>query len=629
MLKKRDFLKLMEIHDLRNKQWYTPVRFSHLTKHAGVGSIVRDQNDLLMFVKDTSTWPAKYLTRLHAIERVKRHLEISSNLMLPPQASIDGDSNLKIEGAAIPTLRFPNWTVCTHCNTLHFKPWINTSTDISQKIRCPSCSKGILSQVTWCAVSSHGDLMDVPWHYLCHRNAKSPNHQQCRHHRHETYLKLELNERGRWEVQCSKCRASSQMENTDFYQNTHKQPGLTEQKPTGDDQIIYTVMEVNDPRVFSSVSERALVIPPESNVDKESLVYRLMQQSLLVAEIKSASRALQRRREIKKAMRELKCSEEELFAALKEIDQDNSSDNISFDDITSADMVTDEFEALTLEQKFSSNADFITTHLTDEWKSYLQSIAASDEIRVESKIVDQLVAVNRLRVIEVNKGFQRAASDADEFDPTPTVHPDFTGSVGWLPAIELFGEGIFFTLNHECLEKWEEHPLIRHRASEIEVRYQDSEIVLPDEATPTPRFILLHTIAHALIRELETLAGYPAASLQERIYSSSERKMAGILIYTAVPDIAGSLGGIVGQVKPSRFIRLLDSVFRQIEWCSMDPVCNDMEGQGPSWLNRAACHGCVLIPDTSCSYNNVFLDRVFIKGKPEEGIPSLREFVSK
>lgn len=628
-MKKQDFLKWMEVHELKSKQWFTPVRFSHLTKHAGVGAVVRDQNDLLIFVKDTSTWPLKYLTKLHAVERVKRHLEITSDLMLPPQASIDGDSNLKIKGGTIPTLRFPNWTRCDNCNVLYFKPWANTNADISQKITCSSCSKGSLSQVTWCAVSSHGDLMDVPWHYICHRKSNTAAQQQCRHNTHEAYLKLELNERGRWEIHCKKCKATEQIDGTDFHHNTHKQPGLTERRPVGVDQITYTVMEVNDPRVFSAMSERALVIPPESNVDKESLVYKLMQQSQLVAAIKGAKRNLQKQREKKKAMRELKCTEEELFAALNEIDRDKSANNNSFDDITSADMISDEFEALTTEQEFSSNADFITTHLTGEWQSYLQSIAESDGIRIESNLVDKLVAVNRLRVIEVYKGFQRAASDVDEFDPIPTVNPDFTGSIGWLPAVELFGEGIFFTLNHTCLEKWEEQALIRLRASEIETRYQDSEIALPDEATPTSRFILLHTIAHAFIRELETLAGYPAASLQERIYSSSEGKMAGILIYTAVPDIAGSLGGIVGQAKPSRFMRLLDAVFRQIEWCSMDPVCNDIEGQGPSWLNRAACHGCVLIPDTSCSYNNVFLDRVFIKGKPEEGIPPLREFVSK
>lgn len=614
---------------MKSKEWFTPVRFSHLTRHAGVGSIVRDQNDFLLFVRDISTWSERSLTKLHAVERVKRHLEVFSDLMLPPEATIDAEANLKIKGGAIPTVRFPNWAVCSHCYKLHLKPWKSSSADISQKLKCPSCSQGTLSQVTWCAVSSYGDLIDVPWHRLCHRKPESSNHEHCRAHINESYLKLELNSRGRWQIQCSKCGSVNSLEMSDFTEGVHKQPGERQQKADGGERITYTVMEVNDPRVFSSVSERALVIPPESNVDKESLSFKLMQQSQLIAGINGAERQLQRNKEIKKAMRELKCSEDELFAAIAEIDSTKSADEIDFTHVLPEDMMLDEFEALTTKYDFSRNADFITTHLSGEWADYLHSLGENSDLKPEIKIIDRVVAVNRLRVVEVYKGFQRSASDAEEFEPAPVVSPDFTGNLDWLPAIELFGEGVFFTLDNEVIEKWEQHPLVKQRASEIETRYQDSEIVLPDEAIPTPRFILLHSLAHAFIRELESMAGYPAASLQERIYSSAENKMAGVLIYTAVPDIAGSLGGIIEQAKPSRFIRLLDSVFRQIEWCSMDPVCNDMEGQGPSWLNRAACHGCVLLPDTSCSYNNIFLDRVFIKGKPDEGIPSLREFVKK
>jgi hypothetical protein len=55
------------------------------------------------------------------------------------------------------------------------------------------------------------------------------------------------------------------------------------------------------------------------------------------------------------------------------------------------------------------------------------------------------------------------------------------------------------------------------RAQEIETRFNDSTINLPEDASPTPRFIMLHTLAHILIREFETSAGYPASSLQERL----------------------------------------------------------------------------------------------------------------
>jgi len=97
----------------------------------------------------------------------------------------------------------------------------------------------------------------------------------------------------------------------------------------------------------------------------------------------------------------------------------------------------------------------------------------------------------------------------------------------------------------------------------------------------TPRFLLLHTLSHLLIRELESIAGYPAASLKERIYCSRDRKMSGVLIYTTVSDIVGSLGGIVESAEPKEFLSLMDSAFKHAMWCSLDPVCTEHEGQGP------------------------------------------------
>ena len=119
-----------------------------------------------------------------------------------------------------------------------------------------------------------------------------------------------------------------------------------------------------------------------------------------------------------------------------------------------------------------------------------------------------------------------------------------------------------------------------------------------------------------MIRQLDAEAGYPAASLKERIYCATGRKpMAGILIYVAVPDEEGSLGGLMELAKPERFLRLLTGAFEAAAWCSLDPVCAEQEGHGPDLLNRAACHACVLVPETSCAYGNVLLDRVFVKGK--------------
>ena len=90
--------------------------------------------------------------------------------------------------------------------------------------------------------------------------------------------------------------------------------------------------------------------------------------------------------------------------------------------------------------------------------------------------------------------------------------------------------------------------------------------------------------------------------------------MAGILVYVAVPDAVGSLGGLTEMAEPLRFLQLLSSVFDHSDWCSFDPVCSEHEGQGPGLTNRAACHACALVPEPSCAYQNSLLDRVFIKG---------------
>ena len=104
--------------------------------------------------------------------------------------------------------------------------------------------------------------------------------------------------------------------------------------------------------------------------------------------------------------------------------------------------------------------------------------------------------------------------------------------------------------------------------------------------------------------------------------------MSGILIYVAVPDVVGSLGGLVELAEPERFLPLLSGVFKSAEWCSLDPVCSEHDGQGPHLLNRAACHACALVPEPSCSFGNVLLDRTFIKGDIASGIPSFLKYVN-
>src|SRR5690606_19445496 len=126
----------------------------------------------------------------------------------------------------------------------------------------------------------------------------------------------------------------------------------------------------------------------------------------------------------------------------------------------------------------------------------------------------------------------------------------------------------------------------------------------------TPRFLMLHSLAHAVIRRLSFDAGYSASSIRERIYSGpTGSPMCGILLYTADGDSEGSLGGLVRMGDPKRFGALLQAALLDVAWCSADPVCKESDKQGLSGMNAASCHACMLVSETSCSYNNSLLDR--------------------
>jgi hypothetical protein len=70
------------------------------------------------------------------------------------------------------------------------------------------------------------------------------------------------------------------------------------------------------------------------------------------------------------------------------------------------------------------------------------------------------------------------------------------------------------------------------------------------------------------------------------------------------------LGGLVGTAP--RFANILRSALERATICSNDPVCADHEPDdrsGDRATHGAACHGCLLIAETSCEMRNLFLDR--------------------
>lgn len=194
----------------------------------------------------------------------------------------------------------------------------------------------------------------------------------------------------------------------------------------------------------------------------------------------------------------------------------------------------------------------------------------------------------------------------------------------WTVATEDFGEGIFPQLDESAVAAWE----ARVETSELWTAHQEAhrrnyrnrhsetaENVDPDTRMPAPRYWLVHTLAHVLIRALAMNCGYSAASLSERLYAWPERDgrppAAGLLICTTASDSDGTLGGLVQQSEPDRLERTVHSALVKAGRCSSDPPQNPED-----FLHGAACHCCVMASETSCERANRFLDRRFLVDLP-------------
>ncbi|MFC8779547.1 DrmB family protein [Streptomyces nigra] len=228
--------------------------------------------------------------------------------------------------------------------------------------------------------------------------------------------------------------------------------------------------------------------------------------------------------------------------------------------------------------------------------------------------------VKKLREVRALKAFTRLA---EPDSATEAAEAALSASpLNWLPAMEVRGEGVFLRLAEDRLHAWESIPAVAQRAAHLrtahrrmlERRAADPTQVRPSPASP--RMVLLHTLAHVLINEWSLDAGYPAAALRERLYADED--MMGLLVYTATSDSAGSLGGLVAQGEPERLADTLRSAVRRASWCSADPLCVETEASGTGGTNLAACHACVMLPETSCEHNNILLDRALLVGTPED-----------
>lgn len=623
------------------------IRPSQLISSFGPGSLVNLEHDTVMIL-GLQFWPKNTLEKKYfkkvSHPYLSRQLE-KSHFKMPI-------SNER--ASAIPCISFPQWAVCQNCNRLqrHEK-----STNNPKGFFCKHCDVKLpLYHATFVQICDNGHIHEFPWDSWAHRNKIGETTPIKCTRKDDEGPKLEFfstkqgTNLSNYKIKCLHCESERNFSGaTDaktfarlgFKQCFKQLPWLGKKDSRSCDAQIYGI-QVNSssiyyPSVVSSILIPAWIHEIDDFLDKKegSNFERIRSEKI---EGKSYDEIIgYHKNGMFKEILE-KFSEDKITERLK----------LRFD---SPDLeVSTEGDAS--EQEFDNYSDLNErTRKGPEHDLKVDIEPISIESSTLSKYhISKLLKFHRLVSISVLRGFTRG-SPPDPFasEKEITRNNPFckissgkqrdleTGElldIDWLPAVETKGEGLFFKFDEDILRKWESRPNVKKRFDVIIKSYaENSDAQNRSEKSSilkrfnSPRYLMLHTLSHILIREMSFYAGYNEASLKERIYSTSGDKMRnGILIYTSSSSSEGSLGGLVKLGNIETFEELIENAIKRSDSCSRDPICGETdpvlsESKGISsgmQLSGSSCYSCTLLPETSCQNFNNLLDRWMLKD-PKDG----------
>jgi hypothetical protein len=231
------------------------------------------------------------------------------------------------------------------------------------------------------------------------------------------------------------------------------------------------------------------------------------------------------------------------------------------------------------------------------------------------KAFERIVLVHRLREVIAQVGFTRFESAGPDIqgDLSMDVQPArLAMDANWLPAIENRGEGVFLQFKSEMIDRWLAKSAVVARGLRLAIGFDQWK----KEHSESGRvffglpYYMIHSFSHLLLTAISLECGYPASSLRERVYVTGGRY--GLLIFTGSSDAEGTLGGLVEAGRNIK--RHIRRALELGELCSNDPVCayHTPSAHDHQPLIGSACHGCLLIAETSCEQHNDFLDRSLV-----------------
>ena len=556
----------------------------------GPGSVVDAVKDSVTIL-DISYWKHKGKKIIDG--RLASYLGVDRFYM--PRTSFSGD---------IPVVTFPYWHVCSNlrCGRL-FDARQNFDLDryLKYGVTCPDCHRPAYPS-RFITICEDGHMSDFPWKWWAHRGDTDCKGTLKMYSTGNTSTLADM-----WvECSCGAKRSMSGATQKDTFDGV-KCTGHHPFRPNVKNQrCIKPVIpsQRGASNVYFAVTRSAISIPPWVNP-----LYNLIDEHLRLIE------------SYKEDFGEIGVQKvyEKYFSAFPRDEFDKALQRR-----------LDNIKEYTEIKQMEYNA---ITHFDDPlYESNKKHFKAEEDALPGylKKYFFRIIRVTRLREVRVLLGFTRVDAPDPDADEQPNIVKLSKGKQErWLPAAEVNGEGIFIEFNKTALEKW----LAIDKVKAISQKYVDSyqefcnskgwAVTVKRDAV----YVLMHTFAHLMIKQMSMSSGYSSSAIRERIYFGDT--MSGILLYTGSSDKEGSLGGLVELGTIEQITSLMRDAFQEALVCTNDPECMSTLPAGKN-SNGAACHSCCMISETACENGNRMLDRGLVVPIPgREACSYFKELVSE
>lgn len=603
-------------------------RSKHISNYGGVGSLI-ETTDNSIIIETFDEWGYSELNEklAHYIVKDDRLLQRLKNRFpnLKHLVAIPTDRDSFLHNVRPKASYFPKWFYCTRCNRFaNYSEWkkrwtaSGKKTDFFNPPKCSNkdCKENHLEQIRFVMTCSNGHIHDLPWEFWNNRLPSDISQQNDEENENATEKptgpQLDFSQTccdnqdliykisrentelsGIW-IECKNCKKRANLRGVFNFE----QPCLGKK---------YWLKPDNGKFHEEECKAKTSVKLKTSN----SVYYANSLGSLYVPELQNPL-STEIRIDIDNMVESGDFTNElivQLVSIQKKIDKELIQQYLETGDIK---YIPDNIYRET-EYKY-----FLEKEQPDNKQIKFHVIDCNEHINGFSK----LIKIDKLKKTTVQTSFTRNEPiDVDSIlqnstDYEYTVQRQSVSKNNFetrtLPALESYGEGILFVLDEHKLKQWERQQEVIERTEKIKSNAENADWKSHQiiAKSLTSRKVLMHTLSHLIMRELEYVCGYPTSSLSERLYVSET--MHGFLI-SAFDGTDGYLGGLSNLCNDLENLNNIinSAIFRATD-CSSDPICIESEGQGVGQLNLSACHSCTLTPETTCELSNLYLDRKLV-----------------